>query len=208
MQTIVVASRKGGSGKSMLTRHLAVEIDRLGIGGVAMIDADPMQGLTGWWKAREADTPPLIEIRSGVKAAAATARRMKVGVLLIDTPPSVGDVVSDAVAIADLVVIPVLASPDDLRAVGSTVEMAKRMKKRLVFVVNRVKPRARLTGQAAIVLSQHGTVSPSMIADRTAYAASGTDGRTAPELDPSGDAATEISELWRYLSDTMAELAA
>jgi len=192
----------------MLTRHLAVEIERAGAGRVAMVDADPMRGLAIWWEARKAETPVLIDIAEGLKAAVATARRMKIDVLLIDTPPSIGDVVPEAVALADIVVIPVQPSPDDLRAVGSTVELAKRLKKRLVFVINRVKPRARLTGQAAIVLSQHGTVAPTMIADRTVYAASGTDGRTAPELEPTGDAAHEIAGLWTYLAETAAEVAA
>jgi len=205
MQTIVVASRKGGSGKSMLTRHIAVEIERIGAGRVAMVDADPMQGLTGWWQARAAGSPLLIDIAEGLPAAVATARRLPADVLLIDTPPSNGDIVAESVALADIVVIPVQPSPDDLRAVGSTVALAKRLRKRLVFVVNRVKPRARLTGQAAIVLSQHGTVCPVMVADRTVYAASGTDGRTAPEMDPA--AAAEIAGLWRYLADCMAEVA-
>jgi chromosome partitioning protein len=207
MQTIVVASRKGGSAKSTLTRHLAVEIERVA-GKAALIDTDPMQGLTGWWQARLADTPVMIATDGGLAAAVATARRMAVDVLLIDTPPSVGDVVADAVALADLVIIPVQPTSDDLRAVGTTVDLVKRSRKRLVFVINRVKPRVRLTGEAAIVLSQHGTVAPILIADRTVYASSGTDGRTAPELDPKGYAATEIYGLWRYLSDCMAEVMA
>jgi chromosome partitioning protein len=208
MQTIVLASRKGGSGKSMLTRHLAVEIERTRDGKSAIADADPMQGSTGWWKARKADSPVLIEITQGLDAVAATARRTAVSFLIIDTPPSISEVVKEAVGIADLVVIPVQPSPDDLRAVGSTVKLAKDLKKRMVFVINRTKPRVRLTGQAAIMLSQHGTVAPTMIADRSVYAASGTDGRTAPELDPSGEAAREITELWRYLSECMTEVAA
>lgn len=207
MRTIVVASRKGGAAKSTLTRHLAVEIERVS-GKAAMVDADPMQGLTGWWKARSADTPILIDGGAGLSAAIATARRLGVDVLLIDTPPSVGEVVAEAVALADLVVIPVLPSADDLRAVGSTVDLAKRARKPLVFVICRVKPRVKLTGQAAIVLSQYGTVAPTLIADRTVYAASGTDGRTAPELEPNGDAAKEIAALWPYLADRMAEVTA
>jgi chromosome partitioning protein len=206
MRTIVLASRKGGSGKSMLTRHLAVEMERAGH-KVAIADADPMQGSTLWWKERKADSPILIETAPGMDAVAATARRMGVDFLVIDTPPSAGDTVRDAIKMADLVVIPVQPSPDDLRSVGSTVELAKDMRKRLAFVINRTKPRVRLTGQAAITLSQYGTVAPAMIADRSVYAASGIDGRTAPELEPTGDAAKEIGELWAYLSECMAEVA-
>src|SRR4051812_38469542 len=165
MQTIVLASRKGGSGKSMLTRHLAVEIERATGSKVAIADADPMQGSILWWKARQADSPALIEATQGLEAVAATARRMGVGFLIIDTPPSAGDAVRDAIGMADLVVVPVQPSPDDLRAAGSTVKLAKEFRKRMVFVINRTKPRVKLTGQAAITLSQHGTVAPAMIAD-------------------------------------------
>jgi chromosome partitioning protein len=206
MQVIVPASRKGGSGKSMLTRHLAVEIERTGH-KVAIADSDPMQGSTLWWKERKADSPMLIETKPGLDAVAATARRMGAAFLVIDTPPSTGDVVQGAIQLADIVLIPVQPSPDDLRAAGSTVKLAKDLRKRLVFVINRTKPRVRLTGQAAITLSQYGTVAPTMIADRSSYASSGIDGRTAPELDPAGDAAKEISSLWVYLSECMAEVA-
>src|SRR5690242_18434992 len=102
MQTIVLASRKGGSGKSMLTRHLAVEIERTG-SKVAIADADPMLGSILWWRARQADSPALIEATEGLDAVVATGRRLGVDFLLIDTPPSAGDVVQKAVSLADLV---------------------------------------------------------------------------------------------------------
>jgi chromosome partitioning protein len=204
LQVVTISSRKGGAGKTHLARHLAVEAERLGL-RVALIDADPMRGLTQWWEARAAETPPLIALSAGLPAAVETARRMGVAVLFIDTPPSAGDVVEAAVAVADLIVVPVRPSPDDLRAVGSTVEIARRARRRMVFVINQTKPRVRLTGQAAILLSQHGTVAPTMIADRTVYAASGTDGRTASEIDPNGEAAKEIAATWAYLADRMTE---
>lgn len=61
----------------------------------------------------------------------------------------------------------------------------------------------RLTGEAAIALSQHGTVSPAMLADRAVYAAAAIDGRTAPEVEQSGAAATEVAAFWNYLSDRL-----
>jgi chromosome partitioning protein len=150
----------------------------------------------------------LIDISAGLAAAADTAKRLAVDVLLIDTPPSVGDIVDAAVRLADLVVIPVRPSPDDLRAVGSTVKLCRRHRRPMVFVISQTKPRVRLTGQAIIALSQHGTVAPVMIADRTVYAASGTDGRTAPGVEPNGDAAREIASTWAYLVARMKEAAA
>ena len=80
--------------------------------------------------------------------------------VLIDTPPAINEVVSAAIAAADLVLIPVQATPDDLRAVGVTVEATEAAHKPLLFVINRVKPRVRLTADAAVALSQHGAVAP------------------------------------------------
>ena len=61
---------------------------------------------------------------------------------------------------SDLVVVPTRPSPHDLRAVGVTVELVERLGKPLVFVVNAASPRARITSETAIALSQHGTLAP------------------------------------------------
>src|SRR3954449_5179654 len=59
----VSASRKGGGGKTTLASHLSVEASRAGYGPVAVIDLDPMGGLSGWWDARKADTLPSLGSR-------------------------------------------------------------------------------------------------------------------------------------------------
>jgi chromosome partitioning protein len=203
MHTIVIASRKGGAGKTTLATLLAVEAARVGVGPVAVIDLDPMRGLSLWWDARAADTPIMVSADSTAKAALAAAKKSGALLVLIDTPPAAAPVVAEVVALADLVLVPVQPSPHDLRAVGATVDLARRAKRPLVFVINRTKPRVRLTGEAAIALSQHGTVSPALLADRAVYAAAAIDGRTAPEIDPAGAAATEVAALWKYLADRL-----
>jgi chromosome partitioning protein len=199
MRTIVIASRKGGAGKTTLATVLAVEAERSGPRPVALIDLDPMAGLTAWWNERAADVPVLVSADGGPAAALAAAKAAGAALVIIDTPPASAAIVVDAVKLADLVLVPVQPSPHDLRAVGATVEIARRARRPVVFVVNRTKPRVRMTGEAAIALSQHGTVAPAMLADRTAYAAAGIDGRTAPELEPDGTAAAEVAALWRYV---------
>jgi chromosome partitioning protein len=133
-------------------------------------------------------------------AALEALRQYGARLAIVDTPPAVGADVASSILEADLVVVPVQPSPDDLRAVGVTVEMIERARKPLVFVINRTKPRVRLTGQAAIALSQHGTVAPTFIADRIDYAAAKTDGLTAPEIEGEGRASEEIAGLWSYLA--------
>ena len=62
MKTIVINSKKGGSGKTMLCKHLAVEAERAGDGPVFLIDTDPQGTLTAWHMKRESETPALVEV--------------------------------------------------------------------------------------------------------------------------------------------------
>lgn len=200
MRTVVLASRKGGVGKTTLAVHLAVQAEKAGVGRVALADTDPQGGLSGWFNARAAETPVFVDVGRGLPAAISACRRGGVDLLIIDTPPSVAETIAEVIGHSDLVVVPVRPSPNDLRAVGGTVALVARAKKPMVFVVNQVVPRARLTAEAAIALSQHGTVAPVMVASRVDFAASMTDGRTAQELDPSSRSASEMAELWSYLA--------
>jgi len=96
-------------------------------------------------------------------------------------------------------------SPHDLRAAGATVEMVERAGKPLVFVLNAAAPRAKITSEAAVALSQHGTVAPVTLYHRIDYAAGMIDGRTVIETDPEGRSAAEIRELWAYIADRLAK---
>jgi len=207
LQVIVLASRKGGAGKTTLSSHLAVEAERAGVGSVAMADMDPQGGLAAWFNARQAETPIFVDASKGLPAAVKACRVGGVDLLIIDTPPSVTDTISAVVKEADLVVVPVRPSPNDLRAVAGTVELVRKAKKPMAFVVTQTTPRARITAEAAIALSQHGTVAPSMLASRVDFATSMTDGRTAGELDPSSRSAAEVSALWQYLEARLKEIA-
>lgn len=200
MYIIVMASRKGGAGKTTIAAHLAVEAERVGAGPVALIDTDPMQGMTQWWDARQEQSPVLFK---GVVAdLAPQLKEQGFKLLVVDTPPSIGPEVALAVESASLVLIPVQPSPNDLRAAGSTVSMANGLKKPLAFIINRVKPRVRLTVQAYEALAPHGVISP-LLHDRTDYAAAMTDGLTAPELDAKSPAPLEIQGLWVYIASRL-----
>lgn len=209
MRIMVIASRKGGAGKTTLASHLGVQAEAAGAGPIALLDLDDMQGLAKWWDARAADTPVLLRASGDLgQMLPALRERRAFRYLIIDTPPATSPIAAQAIAIADLVVVPVQPSPDDLRAIGGTVELVRAQRRRLIFIINRVKPRVRLTVEAAVALSQHAPVAPVQIADRTDYAAAKIDGRTAPELNPNGPAMREIADLWRYLAAQMEEVPA
>ncbi len=124
MRTIILATRKGGAGKTTLTCHLAAEAERRGHRSVGVIDTDDMAGLARWWDVREASSPLLARAEPDLAAGLAALRARGCNVVLVDTPPAVSGIVAAAIAVADLVVIPVQATPNDLRAVGVTVQAA------------------------------------------------------------------------------------
>jgi chromosome partitioning protein len=93
-----------------------------------------------------------------------------------------------------------------LRAVGATVDIIESQDKRLIFAVNAATPRARITAEAAVALSQHGTVAPVTVHQRTDFATSMIDGRTVMELDPNSKSAAEIIELWQYIASRLGRI--
>jgi chromosome partitioning protein len=197
MQTIVVNSQKGGSGKTGLCAHLAVEAERAGDGPVYLIDTDPQGTLTAWHEARVAETPRRVEIRlSELAAALETLARQGAAFCFIDTAPNRGDENAELFRLTDLVLVPVRPSPSDLWAVSATVALLKREGKPFLFVVNQATLNANITAQAVASLSHHGPVAETIIGTRVHYAAAMTDGHTAPELASRGPAAQEIAGLW------------
>ena len=84
--------------------------------------------------------------------------------------------------------------------------MAERFGKPLIFVVNGATQRARITGEAAVALSQHGVVAPVTVHHRVDFAASMVDGRTVGEAVPKSASAKEIADLWLYVQDRLARL--
>ena len=200
LYTIVCASQKGGSGKTTLSGHLAVEASLAGAGPVALIDTDPQGSLAAWWNVRKTEEPRFV--RAGMDdlgAALAHLDKMGVRLAVIDTPPAITDSISQVVAHADVVVVPTRPSPHDLRAVGATVDIAERHGKPVIFVINGATARARITGESAVALSQHGTVAPVTLHHRVDFAASMIDGRTVGEAVPNSASAKEMRDLWNYL---------
>jgi chromosome partitioning protein len=207
MKTIIVASQKGGSGKTTLVSHLVVEAERVGDGPAWMIDTDRQATLSQWHERREADTPqradvPFTKLAAGLEALANQGATY----CLVDTAPALSDQNTSLLRLADLVLIPVRPSPADLWAVSETVEQVKDAGKPLLFVITQAKPQASITAQTVAVLSQHGPVAQAFIADRVPYAVAMTGGRTAPELGAKTPAAAEIAALWNCVKSCFHEI--
>jgi chromosome partitioning protein len=200
MKTIVFANQKGGAGKTTLTGHFSVQAEADGLGPVAIIDTDQQGSLSSWWNVRAAETPIFPKVTLATLAAdLKNLEKQGVKLVVIDTPPAVTETIKQVISVADLVVIPCRPSPHDLRAVGSTIKLVEDLGKPMVFVVNGAATRAKITGEAAVALSQHGKVAPVTFFQRTDFAQSMNDGRTAQELDPNSRSAQEVSALCSYI---------
>ena len=208
MPIVVVASQKGGSGKTTIAAHLAVQANRMGHKPVVLVDADWQGSLSRWWRARDDDLLSLATLNQSDpdalrpdELAASIKERGELGSALavIDTPPARTAAIEQIIAIADLVLIPARPSPHDLHAVGATVDMARRQGKPFFFVINGAAPRSTITVQAIAALSDHGPVAPIILYQRVAFAASMIDGKTVVESAASKKAAKEVSELWKHV---------
>lgn len=201
---IVLASQKGGAGKTTLAAHLAIAAEAAGVGPAVLIDTDPQGSLSAWWNVRQANSPALAPATIAELPEKLTTLSQAGYVLaVVDTPPAITNAIRSVVAIADLVLIPTRPSPHDLRAVGSTVEIVQEARKPFAFVVTQAKPNTRLTVQAVTALSAHGVVAPAIVHDRVDYAASMIDGRTVIEVDGKGRSAVEMTELWNFVQSRM-----
>lgn len=204
MKVLVVASQKGGSGKTTLAGHLAVQAELSGAGPVGLVDVDPQGSLADWWNERAAPNPFFIQ--TAVPRLAEDIRELAahgMDLLIIDTPPALTSTIADVIRVADLVVIPTRPSPHDLRSIGATMELVEHLGKPLVFVVNGAAARARITSEAVALLSQYGPLAPSIVHQRVDFAASMIDGRTVMELPGESRSAEEIAGLWDYLGSRL-----
>ncbi len=204
MRVLALASQKGGSGKTTLSGHLAVQAQRAGAGPVVLIDIDPQGSLADWWNEREAELPAFAQTTvARLIADLAVLRQQGFRLAVIDTPPAITMAIQSVISVAELIVVPTRPSPHDLRAVGATVDLCERAGKPLIFVLNGATPKAKITSEAAVALSQHGTVAPITLHHRTDFAASMIDGRTVMEVDPGGRSSLEVAALWNYISDRL-----
>ena len=141
MNVIVFASRKGGSGKSTLTAHLAAHANRPSR-RCMLIDCRPAGvDLALAQAARHRRAAAAQRRAGGIQEIVAQAQADGVEWAFVDTPPNMSGAVTDAISVATLVVIPVRLAVFDLAAVKETIDFARQSKKPFALVINAVPPR-------------------------------------------------------------------
>jgi chromosome partitioning protein len=203
MDIIVVASQKGGAGKTTLIRSLAVATQQAH-GSTAILDTDPQGSLTSWWNRREAPEPALVKFDlADFEAGAARLEAAGIEYLFVDTPPSVHPEMGALLERASLAVVPVRPSPDDLDAVGDTLGLIEAAGCPFLFVLTQAKPRTRLQMQAVMALAKHGKLAPTVIHDRTEFPTAAISGRTVTEAESETASGREVKEVLQYVMEQL-----
>lgn len=208
MQIISLLAQKGGSGKTTLAECLAVAAVRDGRPS-AILDMDP-QGTAKSWKARRGDHDPAVIPVTMANLSDELDRIRQAGAryAFIDTPARLSDWAMDAAKVSDLVIVPSRATVKDLERVEASIKLATVYAMRPVFVVlTQVRPRGDRDTQAEeYVRARKFPVCPGRIGDRVAYQDSDTLGLTPSETEPTGKAAQEIEQVYRYTTKLLNQL--
>ena len=198
MKTLSLVASKGGVGKSTLAACLAVEGVQRSL-SVVVADLDPQGSLVDWRKSRAQEEPYYANTTTG---RLGEGRRLLASdgadLLIVDTPPGHLATLEAAARESDALLVPVKPSPVDLRAIGPTIEIIKRVGVSFAFVLNMTVSRSLVTDEAREVLAEFGPVAPGSIAHRVDYARAMMAGMTAPEVSH-GAAAAEISALYDFI---------
>ncbi len=161
MKTVLVASSKGGVGKTTIATHLAAQSALAGQGTV-LVDADPQGSSTRWCERRAALDSAVLPIDGSSRPKAAW-KSIPAGAdrVVIDAPAgAMGDALETWLEQADALVVPVLPSALDIEAtVPFLNSLAKhprirRGQLRVGLVGNKLKPWTNASRQALDLLGQ------------------------------------------------------
>jgi chromosome partitioning protein len=199
MKTIAIISQKGGAGKTTMALNLAVVAEQ-GNKSTAIIDLDPQASAMGWGDHRKADHPAVISAQSArLSQVLAAASKAGAALAIIDTAPHSESAALAAARSADLILIPCRPAILDLRAIHSTIDLAKLAGKKAAVVLNSVPPRGALGDGAVEAIGVYGVdVCPFRICNRAVFIHSLTEGLSAVEYEPKGKGATEFRQLYKW----------
>ena len=202
LRVLAVISQKGGAGKTTLALNLAVAAEIADVATV-VIDLNPQASAKTWHDLRGKDAPVVISAQaSRLSEMLEVARRNGAGLVVIDTAPHSEAAALAAARAADLVLIPCRPAILDLKAIGSSGDLAALAKKPVVVVLNAVPHQGRLTEEAEEAVRSYGlALAPIKLTQRAAYVHSLTAGQATLEFEPDGKAAGEIKALYEWTCD-------
>ena len=204
VHTIVLATRKGGSGKTTLAIGLALAARQAGH-TVRLIDTDSQGTLSNWQVRRRVAEPIVEKVRGAgnLEHRLDAAARGGVSLAIIDTASGLGDVTIAAIRACDLCLIPVRPTVADIDAMTATFGIVRRWRKPFAFILNQTPVRGRRTGDAADTLGglsadMNRVLAQPFVAMRSDHQDALAAGLSVIEYAPWEKSADDIRRLWQW----------
>ena len=207
MKTLGMIAQKGGTGKTTLSIHLAVQASLSGM-RVLLVDTDPQASATSWWQRRRKQEPALVQ--SDGKALGGvlqTARDHGYDLAIVDTAPHSSQDATACAGLADRICIPTRPAILDLDAIGPSTDLVAKVGVCADIVLNCCPPPAafgepKIVAEARDALAAYETpVCDVAISQRVAFSHALIDGRSVSEYDLNSKATDEIDRLWNRLRE-------
>jgi chromosome partitioning protein len=201
---VLCASGKGGSGKSTLSRNLAVYAAHSGL-RVATVDFDKQGTLTNWYQRRPDEAPqiqhfsvPMAQAQEGLVEVAAIKN---FDLIIMDTPPGIEDHAQSTrllIKRANLVLVPTGQGGPDIDSVIEWMTFLKREGAAAAFVLNRTKRSAGSLEKAKLRLVEIGRLCPIDVRDLEDIQVTYDSGLGIAEV-RGGSGTTDLLGVWRFV---------
>lgn len=209
---VLVCSPKGGSGKTTLSRLLLAQAVRNGQ-RVAGLDLDPQRSLGKWFRRRQQQP----ELRDqfgceGVEGYTVLNRisqlrkqiekdGRRLDLIVVDTPPAieVTETLRGLIRAADLVLVPVQATPDDMDAAVPWMAEMRKLARNAAFVQSRVKKAAKRWEEDRARLSEIAKVCHTIIPDSEEVCKATEIGAIVHEIPTKTDVQRSYDGVWNFV---------
>lgn len=200
MKVLAVLAQKGGVGKSMLARSLAVQGLMDGL-KTAVLDADPQGTIVAWSRRRKLSAPTVISLGSQtISEALRDLAARGADLVVIDTPPHSQPIISVAASAADAAILVTGPFPEDLEQVGAAAGIVQSLGKPAGIVLNKTPPKSHaLTLARAALATFQLPICPTALVQLLSHPYASAEGLSAQEREPNSKAAAEIAEVWGWI---------
>ena len=200
---LVISTAKGGSGKTTTARNLAVAAAHEGL-RVLVVDTDAQQALARWAARRPEQAPPVACEAIALAEIEAHWDRLDASdadLIIVDTPPGVESSPSQMQTLlrkADLVLVPVQPSDDDIESAAPWMDLLARLEVPAHFLLNRVRRGSKSLDEAKLgLLETGGRLAPIEIRDLEDIRRSARAGIGVMEL-RGGNGADDFRGVWAF----------
>ena len=200
MYTIAVIGQKGGTGKTTIAQNLGVAASRAKQ-SVAIVDLDAQTTATNWGDRRASESPTVVSCQvARLRFVLEEARTKGVGWALLDTPGKNAEATLEAAKAADLVLVPVQPLINDIETLPALRDLLRVVgEKPAVVIVNNAPIKGTRHLHAQETARELGfMICPVVLFHRVALHDGPLSGLGAQEHEPSGKAAQEVAQLYKF----------